>query len=415
MSLAALDFFPSSANPSLFVRHGSTPFFVLVYVDDLVFATPDRRALASVKEEMQRRHTCTDLGELRHYLGLQITRDRAARTITLTQLHMVEQILTRFCFPFSKVQPTPLDVDHGLTTPPLEEPFESSGPYPELRSTRVSFVSSSSCEAEVYVAAMATQELCWLSFLLTDLGERPRSPPVLFADNRSAILLCEEPRLVGKAKHIQLHYFLLRELQQRGQALVQRVVSEANTADIFTKALPPCDHQRFCTQIGLDLLVWRLHSHRGGEFSSRLLKDFCGAEGIVQSFTLLASPQQNGIAECRIGLVMEVARTSMIHAAAPHFLWPFAVRYAAHQLNLWPRVSHPETSPTVRWTGEVGDVSEFRAWGSLSLVRDLPAGKLSLRTLRCVFLGFPTNAPSWQFYHPGSRRVLSSCDVNFDE
>ncbi|CAI7857547.1 unnamed protein product [Closterium sp. NIES-54] len=26
----------------------------------------------------------------------------------------------------------------------------------------------------------------------------------------------------------------------------------------------------------------------------------------------------------------------MIHAAAPHFLWPFAVRYAAHQLNLWP-------------------------------------------------------------------------------
>ncbi|CAI7881980.1 unnamed protein product [Closterium sp. NIES-53] len=45
---------------------------------------------------------------------------------------------------------------------------------------------------------------------------------------------------------------------------------------------------------------------------------------------------------------MEVARTSMIHAAAPHFLWPFAVRYAAHQLNLLPRVSLPETSPTLR-------------------------------------------------------------------
>ncbi|CAI7863954.1 unnamed protein product [Closterium sp. NIES-53] len=64
MTLAALEFFPSSADPSLFVRCGSTPFFVLVYVDDLVFATPDRRALASVKEELQRRHTCTNLGEL---------------------------------------------------------------------------------------------------------------------------------------------------------------------------------------------------------------------------------------------------------------------------------------------------------------------------------------------------------------
>ncbi|CAI7886882.1 unnamed protein product [Closterium sp. NIES-54] len=83
-TLAALDFFPLSVDPSLFVRRGSTPFFVLVYVDDLVFATPDRRALASVKKELQRRHTCTDLGELHHYLGLQITRDRAAHTITLT-------------------------------------------------------------------------------------------------------------------------------------------------------------------------------------------------------------------------------------------------------------------------------------------------------------------------------------------
>ncbi|CAI7814024.1 unnamed protein product [Closterium sp. NIES-54] len=138
-----------------------------------------------------------------------------------------------------------------------------------------------------------------------------------------------------------------------------------------------------------DLPVLRLHSVRGGEFCSRLLEDFCGAKGIVQSYMLSASPQQNGIAERRIGLVME--------------------------LNLCPRVSHPETFPTLRWTGEVGDASAFRVWGSLSLVHDLPTGKLSPRTLRCVFLGSPTVAPPWQFYHPGSRRVLSSRDVTFDE
>ncbi|CAI7728484.1 unnamed protein product [Closterium sp. NIES-54] len=85
-----------------------------------------------------------------------------------------------------------------------------------------------------------------------------------------------------------------------------------------------------------DLQVLLLHSDRGGEFSSRLLEGFCRMEGIAQSFTPPASPQQNGIAERRIGLIMEVVRTSMIHAVAPHFLWLFAVRYAAHQLNLWP-------------------------------------------------------------------------------
>ncbi|CAI7900792.1 unnamed protein product [Closterium sp. NIES-54] len=103
-----------------------------------------------------------------------------------------------------------------------------------------------------------------------------------------------------------------------------------------------------------------LHQPAGGEFSSDLLREFCRGEGILQSFTLRASLQQNGIAESRIGLVMDVARTSMIHAVAPHFLWTFAVRYASHQLNLRPRVSLPETSPTLRWTGKVGDASFFR-------------------------------------------------------
>ncbi|CAI7889685.1 unnamed protein product [Closterium sp. NIES-54] len=88
-----------------------------------------------------------------------------------------------------------------------------------------------------------------------------------------------------------------------------------------------------------DLPVLRLHSDGGGEFSSDLLRDFCREEGILQPFMLPDSPHHNGIAECRIDLFMKVARTSMIYAAAPHFPWPFAVRHAAHQLNLLPCVS----------------------------------------------------------------------------
>ncbi|CAI7896000.1 unnamed protein product [Closterium sp. NIES-53] len=166
---------------------------------------------------------------------------------------------------------------------------------------------------------------------------------------------------------------------------------------------------------GSDFPVLRLHSDRGGEFSSARLGAFCRAQGIRQTFTLPASPQQNGIAERRIGMVMDVARTSMIHAAAPHFLRPFAVRYVAHKLNLQPRVSLPETSPTLWWTGKVGDASAFRVWGSWAFVRDLSADKLSPRAVPCVFLGFPPDAPGWQFYHPTSRSVLSSQDVTFDE
>ncbi|CAI7850929.1 unnamed protein product [Closterium sp. NIES-54] len=145
----------------------------------------------------------------------------------------------------------------------------------------------------------------------------------------------------------------------------------------------------------------------------RQLSESFGSD--LLTFMLPTSPQQNGIAERRIGMVMDVARTSMIHAAAPHFLWPFAVQYAAHQINLQPRVSLPETTPTLRWTGKAGDASAFRVWGSWAFVRDTTANKLSSRAVPCVFLGFPRDAPGWQYYHPTSRRVLSSQDVTFDE
>ncbi|CAI7796314.1 unnamed protein product, partial [Closterium sp. NIES-54] len=305
-TLAALGFAPSTADPSLFLRTDTSlpPFYVVVYVDDLVCATADTEALTLVKSELQKRHTCTDLGELRSYLGLQITRDRARRTIILTQSHMVHQVLQRFGFQFSSPQPTPLSTSHSLSAPPSDESIEPSGPYPELvgcliasgmglvlggrgpvvltghadaswvddsatqwssqgytfslgsgsvswRSTRSSSVLSSSCEAEIYARAMAAQELRWLTYLLTDLGEQPRSPPVLYVDNEAMIALCQEHRLEHRTKHIALRYFLARELQQRGQLRLAYMATWANTADVFTKALPPGDRQRFATVLGL--------------------------------------------------------------------------------------------------------------------------------------------------------------------
>ncbi|CAI7754034.1 unnamed protein product [Closterium sp. NIES-54] len=133
-TLAALGFAPSTADPSLFLRTDTLlpPFYILVYVDDLVFATGDTAGLAHVKSELHKRHTCTDLGELCSYLGLQITWDRARRTITQTQSHMVQQVLQRFDFTYSSPQATPLSTRHSLSALPSDESIEPSGLYPEL-------------------------------------------------------------------------------------------------------------------------------------------------------------------------------------------------------------------------------------------------------------------------------------------
>ncbi|CAI7772210.1 unnamed protein product, partial [Closterium sp. NIES-53] len=120
-----------------------------------------------------------------------------------------------------------------------------------------SFIASRYTKQDTYAGAMAAQELRWLTYLLTDLGEPPRSPPVLYVDNKAMLALCREHGLEHRTKHIALRYFLARELQQRGQLRLAYVASEANTADIFTKALPPGDHQRFCTVLAcFALLDW---------------------------------------------------------------------------------------------------------------------------------------------------------------
>ncbi|CAI7884730.1 unnamed protein product [Closterium sp. NIES-54] len=291
-TLAALGFTPT-ADVLLFLRTDTSlpPFYVLVYVDNLVFTTADTEALTLVNSELQKRHTCTDLGELCSYLGLQITRDRALRTITLTQSHMVHQVLQHFGFQFSSPQPTSLFTGHSLLAPSLDESVEPSVPYPELvgclmymmTCTRPDLAYPLSLQAH-YVARSRHRKVHWdaakrvLRYLCSTLGMGlvlgGRGPILLIGhadaswvddlatqrssqgytfslDNKAMIALCQEHRLEHITKHIALRYFLAQDLQQRGQLRLAYVATRAKTADIFTKALPPGDHQRFSTVLGL--------------------------------------------------------------------------------------------------------------------------------------------------------------------
>ncbi|CAI7762440.1 unnamed protein product [Closterium sp. NIES-54] len=74
------------------------------------------------------------------------------------------------------------------------------------RSTCSSSVLSSSCEAEIYAGAMAAQELRWLTYLLTDLSEPPRSPPVLYVVWLVHVQHPVELALQEGVLHVELHH-----------------------------------------------------------------------------------------------------------------------------------------------------------------------------------------------------------------
>ncbi|CAI5947759.1 unnamed protein product [Closterium sp. NIES-65] len=277
-TLAALGFAPSIADPSLFLRTDTLlpPFYILVYVDDLVFATADTEALALVKSELQKRHTYTDLGhslsappsdesvepsgpypelvgrlmylmtctrpDLVYPLGL-LARYVAPGRHRKVHMDASKRVLRYLCSTsgMGLVLGGRSDVvltghsdgswvdDQATQRSSQGYTFSLGSGLVSWRSTRSSLVLSSSCEAEIYATAMAAQELRSLTYLLTDLGERPRSPLVLYVDNKAAIGLCQEHRLEPRTKHIALR--------------LAYVATRANTADKFTKALPPGDHQ----------------------------------------------------------------------------------------------------------------------------------------------------------------------------
>ncbi|CAI7889814.1 unnamed protein product [Closterium sp. NIES-54] len=230
------------------------------------------------------------------------------------------------------------------------------------RSTHSSSVLSSSCEAEIYAGAMAAQELRWLTYMLTDLGEAPRSPLVLYVDNKAMLALCQEHRLEHRTKHIALRYFLARELQQRGQLRLAYVASQANTADVFTKALQPCDHQRFCTVLGLVVFTFRQVTPGGQRVThctcsrtGRHLATFTRRTG-SSLYTLTTAPPP-------VSASGQVAASSQMFAVASRSSpasAPCSCRPLVHETLLWHhRLGHPS-------------LPRLRGMASRALVSGLP-------------------------------------------
>ncbi|CAI7860817.1 unnamed protein product [Closterium sp. NIES-53] len=83
-TLGSLGFSASHSDACLFLRSSPCRFFIMVYVDDMILLADSKADMEQMKQQLQQRLKCKDLGDLTHYLGMAITRDRPARTITLS-------------------------------------------------------------------------------------------------------------------------------------------------------------------------------------------------------------------------------------------------------------------------------------------------------------------------------------------
>ncbi|GJP65650.1 hypothetical protein CLOP_g22518 [Closterium sp. NIES-67] len=275
-TLAELGFSTSRADPSLFLRTSPSPFYILVYVDDMILITADSAELERVKRELGSRLKCKDLGGLQHYLAWRLpatvllapspsprattcSRSWSGSTWLEAPLRSPLFLLGTISLPSPPPPPPP--------TPTLSSSALSCMPWPDRRSsqgygfslgsgliswrsTRSSSIALSSCEAELYAATMAAQEARWLSFLLEELGA-PQRCPTIWCDNASTIHLTKDAVFHGRSKHIELRHYFIRELVQGGHLQLGKIDSAANLADIFTKALPHAAHSSLLRLLGL--------------------------------------------------------------------------------------------------------------------------------------------------------------------
>ena len=129
-SLTGAGFQTSSAEPCLYMFGPQDErVFVLVYVDDCLLFGPTQ-AVAAVKRLIASLFDVKDVGPATYFLGLQIKRERDARTLWLGQQRYVNDVLERFGMAECKPRVSPLDANLQLDD--TGEPLGDGTPYNAL-------------------------------------------------------------------------------------------------------------------------------------------------------------------------------------------------------------------------------------------------------------------------------------------
>ncbi|GJW69470.1 retrotransposon protein, putative, ty1-copia subclass [Tanacetum coccineum] len=266
--------------------------------------------LQDVKSYLGRYFTMKDLGKAAYILGIKIYRDRPRRLISLCQSAYIEKILKRFHMENSKRRSIPmqerlrLSKSQGASTP-AELKLMQNVPYASVvgfimyavrctrpnvafaqnitsrfqqnpgdlkRELRVScytdagyptdaddlksqtgYVFILNGEAEYIAAYDASKEAVWIRKFIFGLGVVPtiKEPINMYCDNTGAIVMAKESGITKGVSHFHAKIHYLREVIEFGDIKLEKVHTDDNVADPFTKALAFPKHSEHAMNIGV--------------------------------------------------------------------------------------------------------------------------------------------------------------------
>ena len=99
----------------------------------------------------------------------------------------------------------------------------------------------------------AARETVWMSLLLRELGQSSYCPGPckIFCDNIGAISWSKDEVVAKSSKHVQVHYFYVKNCVSKGILDYICISSSGNGADILAKGLNRVKTQYFTKAMGL--------------------------------------------------------------------------------------------------------------------------------------------------------------------
>nr|GFB56948.1 retrovirus-related Pol polyprotein from transposon TNT 1-94 [Tanacetum cinerariifolium] len=170
-------------------------------------------------------------------------------------------------------------------------------------------------------------------------------------------------------------------------------------------------------QVRLNVPVRRIRIDNGTEFVNQTLRDYYEEVGISHETSVACSLQQNGVVERRTQTLIEAARTMLIYAQAPLFLWAEAVATACFTQNRSIiRLRHGKT-PYELMHGKQPDLSYFHVFGALCYPTNdgENVGKLQPKADIGIFIGYAPSNKAVRIYNRRTRRIVETIHVDFDE
>ncbi|GJU28609.1 retrotransposon protein, putative, ty1-copia subclass [Tanacetum coccineum] len=137
--------------------------------------------------------------------------------------------------------------------------FVLNGGAVDWKSAKQSIFATSSAEAEYIAAFDASKEAVWVRKFISGLGVVPtiEKPINMYCDNTGAIAIANESGITKGARHFRAKVHYLREVIEFGDIKLEKVHTDDNLADPFTKALAfpkHSEHTRGPSRIFLPLI-----------------------------------------------------------------------------------------------------------------------------------------------------------------